>query len=558
MQDKLTVEEREVALPRVPAPVSARQVGDRLRALVVSRELLLLLFALGAALRIRQYLANRSLWLDESFLAVNIIEHPIRDLFGPLQFNQAAPPGFLLVEKVATDVFGKSEYALRAFPLACGLISIVLFTALARRLIRPLVVPLAVAMFAVWPAHIYYSSEAKPYAVDVAVTLALLLVALELANGRASRSFKAKAGLLAALAIQVSAVGLFVVSAWALAVGIKLLLRRSWRTMRDLAVSLIPAVASGLLFLWIYSRNTEHYTFEGDVFAKLPTSGASISWWFELTKTIATLVGIYHSPLEPGAPIPIIAGFLAIIGAVRLRREHELISATVATTAFLIVAASIIKKYPLIPRTMLFLAPVLILIIASGASIVLERLRRAPLAALLILAAGLLGYQSYHSARDAAKPIRPEDIKWQLRFIASHWQRGDTLYLHYPTQFAFTYYDECACFAMPRSAEGQPLWPVKRAPAAQPWIQMPRALTPLSRRIIVGRFAGDYKTGIYQRDVATIQRHRRAWILFSHAMSPQEQRFVRRDLLKRLDERGRRIFFTLRPSSWLYLYKFRA
>src|SRR2546425_11946082 len=125
----------DLALQRSGVPAMARTLALRLGSVVVSRELVWTFAAVGAALRIRQYLVNRSFWLDESFLSINVIEKPFTKLFGPLQFNQAAPPGFLLVERLATDVFGRSEYVFRAFPLACGLVSIFLFVRLARRLL---------------------------------------------------------------------------------------------------------------------------------------------------------------------------------------------------------------------------------------------------------------------------------------------------------------------------------------------------------------------------------------------------------------------------------------
>ena len=45
----------------------------RLEAILLSRQLLWLVVLLGLVVRIRQYAANRSLWLDESFFALNII-----------------------------------------------------------------------------------------------------------------------------------------------------------------------------------------------------------------------------------------------------------------------------------------------------------------------------------------------------------------------------------------------------------------------------------------------------------------------------------------------------
>ena len=125
-----------------------------------------------------QYASNRSLWNDESLLALNLIEKPLTDLAGSLDFNQAAPVGFLLTEGIAAKVLGFSEYALRLFQLICGLVSILAFVWLARRTPAPTAAPLAILLFVVADALVYYSSELKPYETDVAAALGLLIGAL--------------------------------------------------------------------------------------------------------------------------------------------------------------------------------------------------------------------------------------------------------------------------------------------------------------------------------------------------------------------------------------------
>ena len=59
-----------------------------------------ILLVLGVVLRIRQYLAGRSLWVDEAMLALNIVNRGFAGMFMPLDYDQGAPIGFLLVEKI--------------------------------------------------------------------------------------------------------------------------------------------------------------------------------------------------------------------------------------------------------------------------------------------------------------------------------------------------------------------------------------------------------------------------------------------------------------------------
>jgi len=51
----------------------------------------------GIVLRLRYYAFNRSLWLDESLLALNLIHRSYRQLLKPLDYSQGSRLGFLLV-----------------------------------------------------------------------------------------------------------------------------------------------------------------------------------------------------------------------------------------------------------------------------------------------------------------------------------------------------------------------------------------------------------------------------------------------------------------------------
>ncbi|HEX9378945.1 MAG TPA: glycosyltransferase family 39 protein [Gaiellaceae bacterium] len=542
---------------RKPA-CSTRQhrTAARLTSFAVSRELVWALIALGAVVRVREYLANRSLWLDESFLSLNLIEKPIEKLFGPLQFNQAAPPGFLLIEKLAIELFGPSEYVLRAFPLVCGLVAVPLFAALARQVLPPIAVPVALALFVLSSFLIYYSSEVKPYSADVAVTVAFGLITIGLTQGSTAPRALVLAAVGGALLIQISTVGVIVAAASGIVLAAGSALRRSWATLRARAIVVTPWAISAAAFLWVYRRNTSHYTFGEDTFARAPTSRSDFVWWGGPLKSLAWLIDLYHTMHGPTAVITALAAILACAGGVVLLRRDRVIFALSALIVAFLLVASTLHKYPLVPRTLLFLTPALILVITLGLATIADRMGGLRASVLLLPTALLLAFPAADAVGNFAHPKRPQDMKGNLRFIAQHWRPGDTLYLHYPTQFAFAYYNECDCFSVPVVSGNSPLWPVRRAGAAKPWIQMPRALISRSTRLIVGRFAGEYYPGIYRDDVAAIRAHRRAWILMTFVASDDELSFVRRDLLSRLDRSGRRVLSRRTRSAWVYLYRF--
>ena len=71
-----------------------------------------LIIAWGLYYRFDQYIFNRSLWLDEALVAVNVINRTFSELLkAPLEYSSyIAPPGFLLTAKLATVCFGNSRF----------------------------------------------------------------------------------------------------------------------------------------------------------------------------------------------------------------------------------------------------------------------------------------------------------------------------------------------------------------------------------------------------------------------------------------------------------------
>jgi len=118
-------------------PVSARLSGILTWPLVL----------LGILLR-RQYLFNRSFWLDECLLAVNILNRSFAGLFRRLTHHQHAPVGFLLMEAAIRASLGTSELALRLPSLLASIVSLVLLRAVARRTVASFAAALAIALFA--------------------------------------------------------------------------------------------------------------------------------------------------------------------------------------------------------------------------------------------------------------------------------------------------------------------------------------------------------------------------------------------------------------------------
>ena len=75
----------------------------------------------GALLLLHQWRWGRTLWLDEEMIAINIRDRPVGQLAGRLALGQAAPYGWLAIQRAMFVTLGPGERALRALPLLYGI-----------------------------------------------------------------------------------------------------------------------------------------------------------------------------------------------------------------------------------------------------------------------------------------------------------------------------------------------------------------------------------------------------------------------------------------------------
>ena len=124
----------------------------------------------GALLRLP--FAGIGVWRDEAYTYFDVIQPTLRATLEHVARVETNPPLFFILERGVGSLFGFGEIALKALPLACGILLVPATFALASALMRP-----RAALFATWltattePA-IYYSQELRPY------TLTALLIVM--------------------------------------------------------------------------------------------------------------------------------------------------------------------------------------------------------------------------------------------------------------------------------------------------------------------------------------------------------------------------------------------
>jgi uncharacterized membrane protein len=311
------------------------------------------------------------MWLDEMSLAGNLVGKPILDFSEHLAGDQLAPFGFLIVQRAIARLLGDSNFALRLLPLAAGIAALYLFAHLARRVLPRRAALVALALFALSDDLIYYSSEMKPYSVDLAVGLAISLAAVDALGRPASRGSILALAAAAAVAPWCSFASAFIVAGCGAALFLDRLLARDYRTA---LIWLVIGIG------WLANFRA---SFQASRALLNPYTTMYIFWDFaflplrpplspdKLLKAGAILLEVFVNPLNLVVPLWPLAGvilplLLLAIGGVSLLQRSWRTGLLLILPIVLAVLASGLKQYPLHGRLILELVPALFLLTAEG------------------------------------------------------------------------------------------------------------------------------------------------------------------------------------------------
>ncbi|MGH9065070.1 MAG: hypothetical protein ACRD0L_14070 [Acidimicrobiales bacterium] len=445
--------------------------ADRL----LERTVPLVLVLAGAALRIEQLAAHRSLWPDEAMLAYNIVHRSFAGLLQPLAFQQGAPVGFLWAERASVLVLGNNEYALTVLPLLAGLASLVLVWYVASRLLSPLATAAAVALFAFSPPLVFYATEAKQYSVDVLCTLVVVALGVGLVSGGTfPRRRLAVFAVVGAVLVWCSHAAVLVGGAEAGLLVVRAAASRRWaaagRTVAAAAVIAASAAVDYLVSLRHLGHDTVLLAYWASGFVPHPLSPASALHWVARAAS-----GLMADPA--GFSIVWLAVGAFVVGAAVLvrRRGWTAVALLVVLAAAFLGAWS--GKYPVESRLALFLVPVLLVGLAAtldlGGARALPARRARPArrqaserqaprrppggrvaaAALRGLAGAVLVVLAVHplagAYQEAAHPIRISEVRPVLAYVKAHLRPGDAIDLDRGAGNVWGYYASTLGLHMP-------------------------------------------------------------------------------------------------------------
>ena len=407
-----------------------------------SRWLPFIIICFGIVLRLHRYLYPRSLWLDEACLALNIVNRSYLQLLQQLDYNQFSPFGFLMIEKLMVQIFGNTEYVLKAFPCLAGIVSLFVFYKVAKWFIKPMAIPIALGLFAISNFLNFYSSTVKQYSSDVAIALLLFVVTIYIQSKQLTALRIVLFGVIGAIAVWFAATVTFVLIGLATGLTILYLKKKDWTTTSRLAVVYLIWALGIIAYGYVYVTNypaashieTMRNFFSSSIIIFPPRGLKDIKDYIEI------FFAFFRQPA--GFPLSGIAAFAFLVGWISMFREKKEKFLVLASPLVITPLVSAFIKYPLEARMILFLLPFSYLFIAEGVMCIIDK-TRVTLPVIGIIIFGLLFYHPLLSVYSNLKqPCTYEEIKSVINYVREHKRKGDVLYLYYCSQPAFKYYSE--------------------------------------------------------------------------------------------------------------------
>jgi len=353
------------------------------------------------------YGIERSLWLDEAWVANSVNAPTLGGMFYYPNWLQTSPPLFLLLARTAVNLFGLSTVVLRSVPLVLSLAAVAMMLAAARRLVSPPLAVLATATLAFHPTVVEYFRSFKQYGGEVAAAAAVLWAAVAYLQQPQRKQFYVLLGVVVA-AMTLSYPTVFLLPGLVVAVA-------AGNRARAIALAGIAGVALAALYWFLVRPN---YT------------PALRAYWMGDPETFVS------SMLAPSMIAAI--AFCAFV-IVRVVRRPDWVSIVLLAPCVLLFGAEVLGWYPASPRTHLFVRPCFIFLLVMTAEHLLGFVKwKADVAVVLVAAVVMFlgGRKQFHEGR-----FQPEeDMSGAVRYLRKNVAPSDLVLVHPSLQEGFLLY----------------------------------------------------------------------------------------------------------------------
>jgi len=249
--------------------------------------LILLVLALAAFLRLFE-LGTNSLWLDEVY-QVDVSSHSWGAIIRSCIYSDTHPPLYYLLQHLWIILFGQSEAAVRSLSACLGILSVLVLYYLGRELFNRTVGLIASLFLAISWFAIYFSQEARPYSLLLALTLLSFLFFVKALKSEKTRiRYVALYAFASILLCYTHLYGLFVIATQALFL---FLYRRSYaKGKAALWYALAITVLSFGPWIYVLATKTSQTGIAGLSWLPMPSAGL-------VGDTLLKLIGTYPTSI---------------------------------------------------------------------------------------------------------------------------------------------------------------------------------------------------------------------------------------------------------------------
>ena len=317
---------------------------------------IIFIIIIGIFIRVKFYLADIPMWLDELMLASNFTDKSFSDIFSPSNAFQKFPPFFFLSVIILKKIFGAGELVLRFIPFILNIASLFLFFLLLKKTITNKTgIFVGMFMFTFCVPFIYFCAEFKPYGCDVFFSILLLLIYKYLDFSKLNIKQIIIYNLGAIFFVYFSFPAIFIISAVILAN----ISKNNKFNLKSLWI-LIGVFLAGI-YLFLYDLNT--YVF-------LKEYWNNVEGGFNLFPSLKFIWTFIHTGCQyyiynfNSLFIPVIVGFI-LTGLVVMHKQDKTKAKIFILIFVLALIASLLNAYPLKPKLALYMLPVFILLISK-------------------------------------------------------------------------------------------------------------------------------------------------------------------------------------------------
>ncbi len=395
---------------------------------------------LGVFLRLYQYFLNRSFWRDEASLALNIVDRSFGELMTLLDYHQAAPVGFLFVERFLILIFGNHDYVFRLFPLFAGILSIFIIYRLSRDHIGVAGL-FSVLMFSISWWLIYYSSELKQYSGDVMIALLLVYLAGKCIKENVRSKDFILLGVVGFLVIWFSHPSVFTLAG----VGLLLVVEKFSRKKYVPWIWILGIGAGWLVSFGLeYLVSLRHIVADGYLIDYWIKTYPPLPPWHDFEWYLNTYYYfLFYTITRADNLMALVTLFFTAVGALSLFIRKWKVAILFVSPLIITIIVSALQKYPLKGRFTLFITPFLLLLFAEGFRGIygLVAKRNPKVASVfsgflaLLVVWSLLPVNIKSGISNDKDDIRPV-----LQHVAEHSQPDDIVYVYYRASPVVQYY----------------------------------------------------------------------------------------------------------------------